>query len=136
RRRHTRLVSDWSSDVCSSDLDIAANLAKFDVGDRQVPIRVQLEERARGDREVLGSLKVATGSGAAVPLSALARFELSQGPTAIDRYDRMRRVVIGADLVGDVALGKAVDRVMELPAAKSLPAGGGITRGCDAAVLG
>src|SRR5262249_59061919 len=84
RRRHTRLVSDWSSDVCSSDLDIAANLAKFDVGDRQVPIRVQLEERARGDREVLGSLKVATGSGAAVPLSALARFELSQGPTAIE----------------------------------------------------
>src|SRR5262249_56689955 len=24
RRRHTRLVSDWSSDVCSSDLFIAA----------------------------------------------------------------------------------------------------------------
>src|SRR5262249_56648915 len=24
RRRHTRLVSDWSSDVCSSDLDPAA----------------------------------------------------------------------------------------------------------------
>src|SRR5258706_11189798 len=26
RRRHTRLVSDWSSDVCSSDLKIAAPL--------------------------------------------------------------------------------------------------------------
>src|SRR5262249_56333041 len=24
RRRHTRLVSDWSSDVCSSDLDLPA----------------------------------------------------------------------------------------------------------------
>src|SRR5262249_56173023 len=24
RRRHTRLVSDWSSDVCSSDLDTGA----------------------------------------------------------------------------------------------------------------
>src|SRR5437016_13633730 len=24
RRRHTRLVSDWSSDVCSSDLALAA----------------------------------------------------------------------------------------------------------------
>src|SRR5262249_56679629 len=24
RRRHTRLVSDWSSDVCSSDLKVAA----------------------------------------------------------------------------------------------------------------
>ena len=116
--------------------DIAANLAKFDVGDRQVPIRVQLEERARGDREVLGSLKVATGSGAAVPLSALARFELSKGPTAIDRYDRMRRVVIGADLVGDVALGKAVDRVLALPAAKSLPAGVEIKQFGDAEIMG
>src|SRR5829696_9125353 len=26
RRRHTRLVSDWSSDVCSSDLDPAATI--------------------------------------------------------------------------------------------------------------
>src|SRR5262249_59957955 len=49
--------------------DIGANLAKFDVGDRQVPIRVQLEERARGDPQVLASLKIATGAGAAVPLS-------------------------------------------------------------------
>ena len=29
--------------------DIDANLAKFDVGDRQVPIRVQLDEAARSD---------------------------------------------------------------------------------------
>src|SRR5438093_10578037 len=29
RRRHTRLVSDWSSDVCSSDLDV--RLAQFAV---------------------------------------------------------------------------------------------------------
>src|SRR5437016_9507580 len=29
RRRHTRLVSDWSSDVCSSDLDpLQAKLAR------------------------------------------------------------------------------------------------------------
>ena len=116
--------------------DIGANLAKFDVGDRQVPIRVQLEERARGERQMLESLKVATGAGAAVPLSAVARFELAQGPTAIDRYDRMRRVVIGADLVGDVPLGKAVDRVMALPAAKSLPPGVEIKQFGDAEVMG
>ena len=116
--------------------DIGANLAKFDVGDRQVPIRVQLEESARGERQILESLKVATTSGAAVPLSAVARFELAQGPTAIDRYDRMRRVVIGADLVGDVPLGKAVERVMALPAAKSLPAGVEIKQFGDAEVMG
>ena len=116
--------------------DIGANLAKFDVGDRQVPIRVQLEERARGDRQLLESLKVATASGAAVPLSAVARFELAQGPTAIDRYDRMRRVVIGADLVGDVPLGKAVEQVMALPAAKNLPAGVEIKQFGDAEIMG
>jgi multidrug efflux pump subunit AcrB len=101
-----------------------------------VPIRVQLDERARGERQTLEGLKVATGSGAAVPLSAVARFELSQGPTAIDRYDRMRRVVIGADLVGDVPLGNAVEQVMALPAAKNLPAGVELKQFGDAEVMG
>src|SRR5437016_8714930 len=32
RRRHTRLVSDWSSDVCSSDLKLAGALA-FRIGE-------------------------------------------------------------------------------------------------------
>jgi multidrug efflux pump subunit AcrB len=116
--------------------DIGANLAKFDVGDRQVPIRVQLDEKARSDRQMLESLKVATTSGAAVPLSAVARFELGQGPTAIDRYDRSRRVVISGDLVGDVPLGNAVAAVMAQPAAKSLPAGVEIKQFGDAEVMG
>ncbi len=103
--------------------DVAANLAKFDVGDRQVPIRVQLDEKARTDRHLLEALKVSTASGAAVPLSAVADFEMSQGPTAIDRYDRTRRIVIGADLVGDAPLGDAVNALMSTPAAKNLPAG-------------
>ncbi len=116
--------------------DIGANLAKLDVGDRQVPIRVQLDEAARSNRQILESLKVATASGAAVPLSAVARFELGQGPTAIDRYDRSRRVVISADLVGDVPLGNAVARVMAQPAAKSLPEGVVIKQFGDAEVMG
>jgi len=102
--------------------DIGANLAKFDVGDRQVPIRVQLDERARADRQMLEALKVASVTGAAVPLITVARFELGQGPTAIDRFDRSRRVVIGADLVGNTPLGKALEQVMAQPAAKRLPA--------------
>ena len=48
----------------------------------------------------------------------------------------MRRVVIGADLVGDVPLGKAVERVMALPAAKNLPAGVEIKQFGDAEVMG
>jgi len=115
--------------------DIGANLAKFDVGDRQVPIRVQLEERARGDRQTLESLTVATATGAAVPLAVVARFELGQGPTAIDRYDRSRRVVIGADLIADTPLGKAVDAVMALPAVKALPAEVEIRQFGDAEIM-
>jgi multidrug efflux pump subunit AcrB len=116
--------------------DVGANLARFDVGDRQVPIRVQLDERARAHRQVLESLKVATASGATVPLSAVARFELAQGPTAIDRYDRTRRVLVGADLVGNAPLGKAVEAMLELPAARSLPAGVELKQFGDAEIMG
>src|SRR5215213_11357067 len=31
RRRHTRLVSDWSSDVCSSDLEISTDKVDAEV---------------------------------------------------------------------------------------------------------
>src|SRR5262249_59386921 len=34
RRRHTRLVSDWSSDVCSSDLS-AVSRARPDIADQR-----------------------------------------------------------------------------------------------------
>jgi multidrug efflux pump subunit AcrB len=115
--------------------DVGANLAKFDVGDRQVPIRVQLDQRARAHRQVLESLKVPTAAGATVPLSAVARFELAQGPTAIDRYDRTRRVLVGADLVGNAPLGKAVDQMLELPAAKTLPAGVALKQFGDAEIM-
>ncbi len=118
--------------------DIGANLAKFDIGDRQVPIRVQLEEKARGDRSVLEQLKVATGAnglGAAVPLSTVATFQLNQGPTSIDRYDRQRRVLIGADLIGDTPLGDAVQAVLKLPAAKALTPGVEIRQFGDAEIM-
>lgn len=103
--------------------DIGANLAKFDVADRQVPIRVQLRESARESRQVLEELKVKTEQGGAVPLSTVANFAYGQSPTAIDRYDRTRRIVLGADLVPGTALGDAVKAVMALPAAQDLPPG-------------
>ena len=76
--------------------DVDANLAKFNAGDRLVPIRVELDEAARGDIGRLQDLRVPTGSGGAAPLSALADFVVDHGPTAINRYDRTRRVTIEA----------------------------------------
>lgn len=100
--------------------DVSANLAKYTVGDRQVPIRVQLEDGARGDRNMLEALKIPTASGAAVPLITVASIETGLGPSSIDRYDRNRRIVLGADLGSGVALGKAKDKVLELPIVKEM----------------
>ncbi len=115
--------------------DVGANLAKFDAGDRQIPIRVQLDTSARASRQMLEALKVPTAGGGAVPLSVVADFRLGQGPTAIDRYDRSRRILIGADLVGNVALGDALEAVMALPATKTLPDGVKVTQFGDAEVM-
>ena len=103
--------------------DIDANLAKFEAGDRLIPIRVELELGARGDLGLLQALRVSTGAGGSVPLSAVADFDMNRGPTAINRYDRARRVTIEADMAGQHALGEGLAAIYALPAAKALPPG-------------
>jgi hydrophobe/amphiphile efflux-1 (HAE1) family protein len=116
--------------------DVSANLAKFDAGDRQVPIRVQLPETARVDLKLIASLKVPAKGGAAVPLASVATIELGQGPTAIDRYDRSLRVALEADLFGTDALGEVLAQIYALPTAKSLPPGVTLKQTGDAEVMG
>ena len=117
--------------------DIDANLAKFDEGLRQVPIRVELDERARQDVGVLQNLRINAASGAAVPLSVLADFTVSKGPTAINRFDRSRRVTIEGDFHGDnAALGDATTAIRNLPTAKHLPPGVEIRDTGDAEIQG
>ncbi len=116
--------------------DIDANLAKFDAGDRLVPIRVELDQHARADLGLLQALRVSTGSGGAVPLSAVADFDMSRGPTAINRYDRARRVTIEGDLAGQTALGQALDAIHALPTAKTLPQGVELRQSGDVEVMG
>ncbi|MBB6309258.1 efflux RND transporter permease subunit [Xanthobacter tagetidis] len=115
--------------------DISANLAKFSASDRQIDIRVQLDERARTRLATFDALKVPTASGAAVPLSAVARVEFGKGPTALDRYDRARRIAVEADLVGATPLGSALDKVKALPAARNLPAGVTLKEAGDAEIM-
>ena len=103
--------------------DIDANLAKFNAGDRLVPIRVQLDEAARSRMGLLQDLRVPTAGGATTPLSVVADFSISHGPSAINRYDRSRRVTIEADLAGDAPLGDAVAAIHALPTARNLPPG-------------
>lgn len=115
--------------------DIAANLAKFNAGDRQIPIRVQLDERYRADQGMLEALKIPTTKGAPVPLATVAEIGFGQGPTAIDRYDRVRKVALEADMYGTDALGEVIAEVMKLPTARNLPPGVEIKTSGDAEIM-
>ena len=115
--------------------DVDANLAKFKVDGRLIPIRVELDESARGRMGVLQNLRVPTASGGATPLAAVADFEVGHGPTAINRFDRTRRVTIEADLRGDAPLGSAVAAIKALPTAKNLPKGVEIRETGDVEVM-
>ncbi|MBP0578123.1 efflux RND transporter permease subunit [Labrys sp. LIt4] len=103
--------------------DIDANLAKFNAGDRLVPIRVQLTEESRGNLGLIEALSLTTASGGSVPLSAVADVEFGQGPTSIERNDRERQIKIGADLRKGLEIGEALELAMALPEAKNLPKG-------------
>ena len=116
--------------------DIDENLAKFTVGDRQIPIRVQLTEAARDNIEVVSQLPVTTPSGVTVPLSSVAKISFGQGPSSIARFNRERRVVIGADMAPGAELSDGLGAVWQLPAVKDMPAGTRIQETGDAEVMG
>ena len=118
--------------------DVGPALAKFDAGDRQVPIRVQLEDSARSDLQMLQQLRVPLGQRGergGVPLSVVADIQLDQGPTSINRYDRERQATVAADLVGAAALGDATKKIEDLPVMKSLPKGVRVNKSGDAESL-
>lgn len=131
-----------SSDVISEAVrvatigDVGPNLARFNAGDRLIPIRVQIEEEARGHMAVFDTLRVQSSKGFSVPLSSVTDITFGQGPTAIDRYDRTRRVAVEADLVGNAALGDAIASIRELPASKALPPGVTLKEFGDAEIMG
>ncbi len=100
--------------------DNEANLPKFDLPDRQIPIRVQLAPEFRKDLETLRNLQVPTNTQELVPLSTVADISIGSGPAQIDRFDRARQVTLSANLQG-LSLGEAMDAVKDLPAFRNLP---------------
>jgi len=102
--------------------DIDQSLPKYNLGDRQVPIRLRLTDDARGDMSVLETLKVPTSNGGAVPLNAVADVRFGAGPSQIARQDRSRVAEITAELDG-IVVGEASKRVHALSSVKTLPPG-------------
>ncbi|MEQ1710999.1 MAG: efflux RND transporter permease subunit [Hyphomicrobium sp.] len=103
--------------------DVAANLAKFNAGDRLIPIRVQIEENARTDLARIEALRVTSQTGAAIPLTAVATVSFGRGPSAIERYDRQRRANLGVDLAQGLPLGTARESFLRVVDEVKLPTG-------------
>ena len=99
--------------------DADQNLPKFNLKDRQISIRVSLDEQARSDLARISSLQV-PGTNGTLPLSSVADISLGSGPNQLDRVDRMRSETIEAELVG-LTIGQADQIVANLPAIKNLP---------------
>ncbi len=115
--------------------DVGPALAKFNAGDRLIPIRVQIDEDARNDLRFVQSMMITGTSGATVPLSAVADIRFGQGFSSIERYNRVRQVKIGMDLVG-ITTGQGLAKIMELPIMKNLPEGVQLLVTGDAEVQG
>ncbi|MGD9657880.1 MAG: efflux RND transporter permease subunit [Methylocystis sp.] len=115
--------------------DVGPALARFTDGDRSIPVRVQLEDRARMNINVLGQLRVPMGQSGSIPLTAVADLKFNQGPTNINRYDRNRQATVEADLVGGAALGDVLAEIQKLPVMNGLPPGVTVGESGDAESL-
>jgi multidrug efflux pump subunit AcrB len=103
--------------------EIEQNAARFSLSDRQIPIKVRLSTEARGDFRTIENLPVQTLNGGSVPLGRVADITFGSGPTAIQRYNQNRRVLVGADLAAGVLKGEAQAQIDALPILKNLPVG-------------
>jgi hydrophobic/amphiphilic exporter-1 (mainly G- bacteria), HAE1 family len=101
--------------------DVEANLPKFNAGDRQVPIRIQLTEDSRTDVKRIEQLRVTSSTGKSVPLTAVADVAFSQGPSTITRFDRQRSAKIGSDLVRGMALSEGREAFLKVVDDAKLP---------------
>ena len=101
--------------------DYSVALAKLNLPQRQVPIRVMMLESARDDLDVLARLPV-PGKNGNVMLGNVADISMNSGAAQINRLDRSRMVSISIELSGR-QLGDVFAEVGNLPSMKSLPPG-------------
>jgi len=101
--------------------DYEQELAKLNLGERQVPVVVRLSDIARKDIEMLARLPV-PGARGPVALENVAKLAMGSGPAAITRHDRKRNINIEVELNG-YPLGQFEQAVAALTSLQRLPPG-------------
>ena len=103
--------------------DIDQNVAKFSLSDRQIPIRVAIDEKSRRSLSTIENMPVPTADGGSVPLKVIADVSFGAGPSAIRRYNQERRISIGADLAPGLVSGDAQPKIDAMKSLQDLPPG-------------
>lgn len=103
----------------SGDYDVS--LAKLNLTERQIPIRVKLPDATRTDIAALERLTVPGRYGPTL-LGNVVTFTMDSGPAQIDRLNRSRNVILDVEL-GGRPLGEVFTEAMALPSLNNLPAG-------------
>ena len=113
--------------------DYVQRLAKLNLPERQIPIRVGFAESVLSQPSLIGQLRV-RGKNGPVPLAAVADIRDGSGPSQISRYQRQRNVTFSAELNGR-PLGDVMKEVQALPSLKTLPEGVSFLNTGDAEVF-
>jgi len=115
----TAAVSQAIRVATMGEIDQAS--ARFSLSDRQVPIRVTLNESSRRNLSTIENMPVPTTTGGSVPLKVIANISFGAGPSVIQRINQERRVMVGADLAPGVVDGETI--INQLPLMQNLPEG-------------
>ena len=115
----TAAMSQAIRTATQGEIDQAS--ARFSLSDRQVPIRVALQEDSRRSLSTIENMPVPTTTGGSVPLKVVAGISFGAGPAQIQRFNQERRILIGADLVPGVVDKEAI--INSLPILQNLPEG-------------
>jgi multidrug efflux pump subunit AcrB len=113
--------------------DYTQRLAKLNLPERQIPIRVGFSEDVLENPALIGQLRV-PGANGPVPLAAVADIRPASGPSVISRYQRQRNVTFTAELNGR-PLGEVMNEVNQLPTVKNPPPGVSFLNAGDAEVF-
>ncbi len=116
---------DLTAAALAGQLRLALNgqeVGKLREGDDETPIVVRLSEKDRGTPEALQRLDVFSPRGVR-PVSDVARVEMRDGPSLIERHNRERQLTVTCNIGSGAALGDVSAKLKEKLAKTPLPPG-------------
>ncbi|TPL11738.1 efflux RND transporter permease subunit [Mesorhizobium sp. B2-4-14] len=101
--------------------DYSSSMAKLNLSQRQISIRVRFDPRNRATLDDIASLRV-VGTNGTVDLGSVADIRIGGSPSQIDRIDRSRNITLSVELNGRI-LNDVYGEAKALPALQNLPQG-------------